>query len=166
MVVPPSDPVDIVRAGPERIDELRPLWQALVDHHHATGPQLGPVRRPEETWRHRREYYERELGRPGSLLLIAERDRRSVGYLLATPADPSHTWDGIDPAADVATLSVLPDERGRGIGRAMFEHARRDLRAAGFRQLRLEVLVSNAEAIAFYEREGFHPRFLAMAAAL
>ena len=166
MDVPPSDEIDIVRAGSERIEELRRLWLALVDHHHATGPQLGPVRRPDETWRHRRQYYERELARAGSLLLIAEREGEPVGYLLATPAGPSHTWDGIDPAADVATLSILPAERGRGIGRAMFVRARRELRAAGFRQLRLEVLVSNAEAIAFYEREGFHPRFLAMGAAL
>lgn len=160
------EPVLIERAGPERIDELEPLWQALVDHHAAEGPQLGPVLEPGESWRRRRAYYERELARDGAFLLLARRGGALIGYTLVTVATPSHTWDGIDPAAEVATLSLLPSERGRGIGRALIDRVKREARAAGLRHLRLDVLVSNSDAIRFYEREGFQPRFLAMGARL
>ena len=36
--------IEIIRGGEELLDELRPLWLALRDHHHAVAPDLGPVR--------------------------------------------------------------------------------------------------------------------------
>jgi hypothetical protein len=37
---------EIVRAGPEVLGELRPLWLALRDHHADVMPHLGPPRDP------------------------------------------------------------------------------------------------------------------------
>lgn len=52
----------IVRAGLERVDDLRPLWQSLHAHHAEVAPHLaalGGVRTPAESWGRRRALYER-----------------------------------------------------------------------------------------------------------
>jgi GNAT superfamily N-acetyltransferase len=48
-------------------------------------------------------------------------------------------------------LWVLPESMGRGIGRALFAHALRRVRALGFRKLEIE---SDPNAEAFYRRMG------------
>lgn len=50
---------------------------------------------------------------------------------------------------------VLPDERGRGLGRLLHEHAVGVFRARGMRALRLSVAERNGDALAFYRRLGW-----------
>lgn len=54
--------------------------------------------------------------------------------------------------ADVQTIGVAAEARGRGLGRALLHTL---LDAAGARVVHLEVRVDNAIAIALYESEGF-----------
>jgi GNAT superfamily N-acetyltransferase len=68
---------------------------------------------------------------------VAERDGRSVGYLVLDPA-----W--------LDSLYVRPDLTGRGIGSALLDLAKA-LRPDGFG---LWVFESNAPARRFYERHG------------
>jgi len=80
----------------------------------------------------------------GDLLLLAERDGEPVGFILA--------WDG-EPAW-VNTLHVLPQHRSEGIGLALMAEVARRLQAQGRSGLYLDVLTTNARAIAFYRRLG------------
>src|SRR5512144_3312993 len=57
--------------------------------------------------------------------------------------------------AQLLNLSVVPDARRRGFGRALLRRFVADARRLGADQLFLEVRVSNAPAIALYESEGF-----------
>jgi ribosomal-protein-alanine N-acetyltransferase len=57
--------------------------------------------------------------------------------------------------AQLLNLSVVPDARRRGFGRALLRRFMADARRLGAEQLFLEVRVSNAQAIALYEAEGF-----------
>jgi L-amino acid N-acyltransferase YncA len=50
---------------------------------------------------------------------------------------------------------LLPDWRGRGVGRALFEVTRQFAESAGYRKLVIQVRGSNAPAQAFYTRLGF-----------
>lgn len=59
--------------------------------------------------------------------------------------------------AEILNLAVRPDRRRRGHGRAMLRQALEDLRAAGVREVHLEVRESNRGARAFYGGEGFRP---------
>jgi ribosomal-protein-alanine N-acetyltransferase len=59
--------------------------------------------------------------------------------------------------AQLLNLSVVPDARRRGFGRALLRRFVADSRRLGAEQLFLEVRVSNAPAIALYESEGFQP---------
>jgi GNAT superfamily N-acetyltransferase len=157
-----DDPV-IVRAGAERLDELEPLWEALRQHHHAVMPSLGPLRDRADSWRIRREHYEKWLAAPGGFLLVAEQGGTPVGYALVAGGSPSQTW-AIESAATLETIVLLPEARGAGLGSALIERVKDEVRAAGVTHLGLGVVGGNEDAIRFYRRHGFEPAFIEMIA--
>jgi GNAT superfamily N-acetyltransferase len=150
----------IVRAGVERIDDLQPLWESLHEHHATIAPhleELGPVRRPDQSWAVRRELYEDWLAEPDAFVLLAEQDREPIGYALVHLRGPEETWQTGDRIGVLETLTVLPDERGRGVGTALFERIYEELRHLGVTELQVAVIWKNAAALRFYERHGLLP---------
>jgi len=55
-------------------------------------------------------------------------------------------------------LAVHPDERGRGLGRRLVEHALAALRAAGISRASIHVYAHNAEGAKFWARLGWRVR--------
>jgi GNAT superfamily N-acetyltransferase len=148
--------VEIARAGSEVIDELRPLWLALRDRHGAVMPDLGPVRDDDDSWRVRRGDYEQWLQAPDAFVLVARRAGRAVGYALVRADDEeSATWPRGGRWALLESLSVLPEERGAGIGARLLERVRDECTREGFAELTVGAVAGNADAIRFYERHGF-----------
>ncbi len=150
----------IVRAGIERIDDLQPLWESLHEHHATVAPhleQLGPVRTPDQSWAVRRELYEEWLSEPDAFVLLAEVNREPIGYALVHLRGPEETWATGNRIGVLETLAVLPDERGRGVGTALFERIYAELRELGVKELQVAVISKNAEALRFYERHGLLP---------
>ena len=150
--------MEIVRAGAERIPELRPLWESLSAHHAEVAPELpgvfGPVRPAEASWEVRRALYEEWLREAGAFALIAEVDGEPVGYAVVHVRGPEETWATGDRVAELETLAVLPGHRGRGIGRALVERMLDELREGGVGHFTVGVIASNADAVRFYERLG------------
>jgi len=148
--------VAIVRAGLERLDDLEPLWKALQDHHAAVAPTLGGLgaRTADEAWERRRKKYAAWLEDPAAFALFAEREGRPVGYALVTVGEGPQGWAAGERVADVETLSVLAEERGRGVGTQLMDAVEDELLQRGISELRLLVIAPNAEAIRFYERRG------------
>jgi ribosomal-protein-alanine N-acetyltransferase len=58
-------------------------------------------------------------------------------------------------AGHVVTLDVSPEFRRQGVGRALFDDLLERMRREGAREIRLEVEVENAPALAFYKTFGF-----------
>jgi [ribosomal protein S18]-alanine N-acetyltransferase len=77
---------------------------------------------------------------------VGEREGRIVAYGVLTLAPGE---------AQLLNLSVVPDARRRGLGRALLAQFLDDARRLGAEQVFLEVRVSNTPAIVLYEREGF-----------
>jgi len=79
---------------------------------------------------------------------VAERENRIVAYgvLMLAPGE-----------AQILNLSVVPDARRKGLGRALLRQFVDDARWLNAAQIFLEVRASNAAAIALYETEGFAP---------
>lgn len=75
---------------------------------------------------------------------------RMVGITLIGIDD----WQGQLAAFDAGT-GIVPDYRGKGLARQMFEFAVPKLRERGVRKFLLEVLQVNEPAIRAYERTGF-----------
>jgi ribosomal protein S18 acetylase RimI-like enzyme len=143
----------------------------------APGPLLAPIdlaRHAAECIAFRRDAYVASFGtREG---LEEEMGRDNARYLerLATriaqlPEGNSHLWDGerivgqtemrlVDGEAEVGYVNLfylLPEFRGRGLGRTLHQHAVDVFARIGRRTLRLSVSTRNAAAIAFYRKLGW-----------
>lgn len=96
-----------------------------------------------------REGIGRFLARNPRTCLVARREGRLVGVLLA-----GH--DG--RRGHLYHAAVLPEERGRGVSRALVEAAMEALAAEGIAKASLVVFSDNALGNAFWERLGFGAR--------
>jgi ribosomal protein S18 acetylase RimI-like enzyme len=153
---------EIRRGNRDDVEQLGPLWQALRSHH-ATLPAMRPVRSREESWSHRRRQYLEWLSGDHHTLLLAERGGEPIGYAVVSIADsPVATWDVGERTAEMETLSVLESERGTGVGRALTESAVKVAAEAGAETMFVGVAHSNADAIRFYDRQGFEPFYVTM----
>jgi GNAT superfamily N-acetyltransferase len=92
--------------------------------------------------------------RPYAEALMAEVDGDPVGFALFF-----HTFSTFlaMPGLYLEDLFVLPDHRGRGVGRALLAHLARLALERGCGRLEWAVLDWNREAIRFYERLGARP---------
>jgi ribosomal protein S18 acetylase RimI-like enzyme len=156
----PMEQLEIAAEPAASIPELEPLWEALHAHHAGLGGGH-PVRPLERSWARRRAQYERWLA-GGAELLLARRAGVPAGYAVVMLHDGPATWDFGERVAELETLSVAPAERGCGVGAALVKAARETARAAGAQRLLVGVAAANAEAIRFYEREGFGPFYVQM----
>ncbi len=81
------------------------------------------------------------------IFLTAFRQRELLGYC--------GMYCGADEG-EITNVAVAPGARREGIGGRMLDQLLMESRAAGVRQVILEVRVSNLEAIHLYEKKGFY----------
>ena len=133
--------------------EIRKLSAAEI-------PQLAALERRcfSDPWSERA--FESELVNPLSLWLVAMDGERVMGYCGSQQ---------VFEEADIMNVAVCPEDRRQGVADALLEELERRLAENGAETVALEVRVSNAGAIALYERRGytqaglrknyyFHPR--------
>jgi ribosomal protein S18 acetylase RimI-like enzyme len=147
--------VSIERLGASEIDLVEPLWSTLREHHASVAPNLGETRARADSWRRRRAQYLQWLSEPDSFALVAWREGAVVGYAMVHLRVGSPTWPLSERAGELETLSVLPAEHGQGIGSALLDAVRERLHSLDVGELALHVIPTNADAIRFYERQGF-----------
>ena len=88
---------------------------------------------------------------PGADCFVAERRGEVVGAYVIRPNLP-----GLGAHVANAGYMVRPGEFGGGIGTAMGEHSLAEARAAGYRAMQFNAVVStNTRAVALWERLGF-----------
>ena len=92
--------------------------------------------------------------RDRGFILVALNDKRPVGV-----AYVSFTWtlEHGGKSAWLEELYVVPDQRDRGIGRAMLQGVLQRARENGCAAVDLEVDTQHARAERLYAREGFKP---------
>lgn len=154
--------LEIARLDPADVEVLRPAWLALRDHHGDLTPDWGPVREDDESWARRRGDYVKWLAEPDAFCLVARRDGALAGYTLVTVNAAGPTWGPVDRFGYVETLSVMPQERGRGVGSALLAAAEDHLADLGVVMVELSMVARNEDARRFYEREGYAVAFLTM----
>jgi ribosomal protein S18 acetylase RimI-like enzyme len=152
-----ATPVRVSPVGPERLEELRPLWLALHDHHTRIPARMAAVRERSRggSWRRRRAVYERYLAQRDCFCLVAERDCGAIGYAMVWVGCGLSVGAGAGPLAYLTSLSVLPADRGAGIGAALLREVRARSERVGARQLLVGVRTWNERALRFYAAHGF-----------
>lgn len=87
----------------------------------------------------------------GCITCVAEREGDIVGTYLVKPNQP-----GLGAHVANAGYMVRPDAFGGGIGAALCEHSLAEARAAGYRSMQFNAVVStNRRAVALWQRFGF-----------
>jgi ribosomal protein S18 acetylase RimI-like enzyme len=90
--------------------------------------------------------------RPGTELFVAEFEGAPAGCLLMWTLEDyfSEQWH-----AHVSVLAVTAAAEGRGVGRALMDHAETWARQRGHASITLSVFEGNRRAQALYERAGY-----------
>ena len=104
----------------------------------------------------RKDAYDRKLfaefhHKCGELFLVGVKGRKVCGYIVTCMG--GRTDPGI---AELVSIAVDPEHRGKGIASALLTSTIRRLRRRGVIRFHLMVKVTNRVAIGFYEGYGFH----------
>ena len=83
---------------------------------------------------------------PAAVTIIAEREKKIAGFLIADV----HKQHG-----HIITIDVHPEHRRARLGTQLMEAAEAQMRERGVSEIALEVAVDNHPALAFYKRHGF-----------
>lgn len=149
--------------GPERLEELGPLWVAMHEHHASVAPEgltdatVG-FRSTKESWRRRRALYVSWFEADCATLHVAlDGPDRVVGYAMVREGGGWSQVATPDRMAELESLSVLPEYRGQGIGSKLLAAVHVLLREKGIELVSLAVFAGNDDAQRLYERAGMRP---------
>jgi ribosomal-protein-alanine N-acetyltransferase len=92
------------------------------------------------------EMLKSEMGRDGFCCLLAEADGEAAGFVYGNV---------LFEDAELYKVAVLPDFRGKGIGRGLMNAFSGFVKDKGAQQIFLEVRVSNQAALALYLGQNF-----------
>lgn len=135
------DSIDIVTAGGSDAPLLDIWMQAFYAEEHL-------VMRPENLQAMRALLETPALG----CILIVRNEGNPVGYCVLTYG---YSLERAGRMALIDELFVLPQERGRGIGRSLLEAALKKACGAGCSAACLEVDQANSRVLDLYRRAGF-----------
>jgi ribosomal protein S18 acetylase RimI-like enzyme len=155
----------IVKGSASDLPSLEPLWVAVHRAHVTSMPELAPSVSDAETWAERSALYAQVFEKPDTVLLLAYDGDALIGYALAHVLAVQETWipdtwrTGAR-IAEVESLSVLPEYRGRGIGTTLMDALDREIAALGIEDVIVGALAGNEDALRLYRRRGFRPTWL------
>jgi ribosomal protein S18 acetylase RimI-like enzyme len=149
--------LNVAFAGAERVDEVRGMWLALHQHERGVAASI-PFTDDARSWRRRRALYVRSLEREEGFLAFTRNGSRVVGYAFVLLEEGSDdTFRLGERFAELYSLSVARECRGRGIGTWLLDFVDAELASRGIRDLRVAVMVGNSGAQRLYERRGLQP---------
>jgi ribosomal protein S18 acetylase RimI-like enzyme len=107
------------------------------------------------------DFFNRELERPESLILLAEATRIPVGYAFMR-MEPASIEALCGPSMWLHDVYVDPQYRGNGAGRQLVHSAIEATRRLGSTSLMLGVSPANTQAKQLYERTGMRATMIEM----
>lgn len=143
----------ILEAQPEDIDELYDLWRLLLDHHQ--GHHAVFRYKPGSEQALKAELLSRVRDK-STRVFVYQREDEWVGMLIAS-LRPGSTGFTLSRKGYIGETIVQEAYRSSGIGKELFEAARKWLTDQGADHLELQVSVQNKQGMAFWESLGFTP---------
>ena len=93
---------------------------------------------------------------------MARRGERAIGYAMVKIEDVDAVWYTGKLQSELESLSVLPEERGSGLGGRLMDAVNERLAELGVNDMVIGVDSINERALRFYEARGFKVGFLLM----
>lgn len=147
-------------ATPADTSALGRLGALLVEVHHQFDPDrfIAPTPRTEGVYG---EFLAGQIGREGTVVLVAEEDGAVVGYTYAAlEGDDWLTLRG--PAGVIYDLMVDPEHRRQGIGRRLLEETMAALQRLGAPRIQLSTAERNGTAQKLFASLGFRATMIEM----
>jgi GNAT superfamily N-acetyltransferase len=148
--------VRIRAAGPDDLEAIERLIMAMMEY----DAHFGAVRVRADTARAAREFATRVLAASDRWTWLAERDDVPVGFVQADVREAA-SWIAsavrTQPVAYLGQMSVLPAERGTGVGTALVEHLHREIDGIGVAVTLLHHAQLNPLSTPFWSRMGYRP---------
>ena len=140
----------------------------MVEHHRRLVGDQWPVRASQVSWEHRREQYSAWLTDDSGFIFIArtEGSDSPLGYVACRLLSAGPTFDLGELRGDVDSLVTAEAARGQGVGSALLDACRTELKRRGARYWSIGVVEANTRAVELYERLGFRPFVRSMLAAV
>ncbi len=143
------DAIVIVEAGPERLDDIRPLWEELNRHHQATSPHFSDAFK-RFTFEQRAKDLQTKAEQGTLRLFFAEFAGEIVGQCVVS-LEP----EGL---GEIDSIVVAEKHRNKKIGDLLMQAALDWLDTNGATSKTIVVVYGNESAFSFYARYGFYPR--------
>jgi len=147
------------RAGLADLSSICELGQVVNRLHHDAWPHMfvATADRNEEE-----RHWLQSLQGTSAATFLASVNGAVAGFVTVHILEEKHCLLQPLQFARVGTLCVAEPMRGRGIGRALMEHAERWAASCGAGDIRLEVWKFNAAAVRLYEELGYEIQSFAM----
>lgn len=141
----------ILEAQPEDIDEIYNLWCILLDQHQGHHPVFRYKSDSEQALK--TELLTR-IKDKSTRVFVYQREDEWIGMLIAS-LRPGSAGFRLSNKGYIAETVIKEEHRGGGIGKELFEAARKWLTDQGADHLELQVSVHNPAGIRFWESLGF-----------
>jgi ribosomal protein S18 acetylase RimI-like enzyme len=141
-------PVVIRSGGRELLDHIKPLWLALrLDH-----LDRFPLWRESLLLANFDDRMAEVLRKAASgiLVLLGECDRVTVSFCVCTVGDKGQ--------GEIDSIYVAPSHQHRGVGTELMDAAIAWLTERGVKDISVDVMAGNDEALKLYANFGFRPR--------
>lgn len=142
------------RAGRADLPLIVERWLELMAAHQAIDPVLyATASHAEGTYR---AFVRRHFDKPDSVVLVATDpgDRQVLGYLVGGSGQRAPMFR-IRQVGMIFDLAVRPDQRRRGVGRALVDVALAHFRQRGMGYAQVNFDPSNPSASGFWPAQGF-----------
>ncbi|MFB6176066.1 MAG: GNAT family N-acetyltransferase [Halobaculum sp.] len=131
----------------EDLDGIRAVARASTEASYGHALDEEVIAEAVESW-YGEDALGEEIDDEDTVVLVADDDG-IVGFV------QSYYVERREPVGEIDWLHVVPDHRGRGIGRDLLTQCERELRSRGVERLEGRVLEANEAGGEFYDQEGF-----------
>ena len=144
----------IRKATNQDIEDICRLLEQVLEVHNTGRPDLFRAHGK----KYDEEYLQEMLTWPSYHIFVYDEDGYVAGYIMCQEHNECSAALLSVKTLYIDDLCVDEDERGKGIGKKLFEYAKAFAKKNGFYNVTLRVWTSNPEAMKFYESLGLKPQ--------
>ena len=135
------------------LPQMVALWDEFMAFHEDLDPVWVRREGATDTWR---EYIGGVMTAQDSVVLVAEKAGRLVGQCVAKVMEPPPVFT-IEKHGFIQEIVVTAEQRGQGVGRALYTRAERWLAQQGMTHLRTNIDTGNELSKGLFRAMGYGP---------